>query len=97
MGLNFRDHAIESQMAIPEMPTIVLKLPDAVIGPDAEVVLPRNVKQLDYDAELATVIGQGGRNIRAEDWEQHALGFTMLNDMPGTYNLRPRSGRWGKV
>jgi 2-keto-4-pentenoate hydratase/2-oxohepta-3-ene-1,7-dioic acid hydratase in catechol pathway len=81
VGLNYRDHAIESQMAIPEMPTIFLKLPNAVIGPDAEVILPRNVEQLDYEAELAAVIGQGGRNIRAEDWERHVLGFTILNDI----------------
>lgn len=81
VGLNYRDHAIESHMAIPEVPTIFLKLPNAVIGPDAEIVLPWNSKQPDYEAELAAVIGRGGRNIRAEDWEQHVLGFTILNDV----------------
>lgn len=81
VGLNYRDHAVESHMAIPEVPTIFLKLPNAVIGPGAEIVLPSNSKQPDYEAELAAVIGRGGRNIRAEDWEQHVLGFTILNDV----------------
>jgi 2-keto-4-pentenoate hydratase/2-oxohepta-3-ene-1,7-dioic acid hydratase in catechol pathway len=81
VGLNYRDHAIESQMAIPEVPTIFLKLPNAVTGPDAEIVLPHNSTQPDYEAELAVVIGRGGRNIRAEDWSQHVLGYTILNDV----------------
>ena len=81
VGLNYRDHAIESQMAIPEVPTIFLKLPNAVTGPGAEIVLPRNSTQPDYEAELAAVIGRGGRNIRVENWEQHVLGYTILNDV----------------
>ena len=48
-------------MAIPDVPTIFLKLPNAVIGPDAEIVVPSNVKQPDYEVELAAVIGSGGQ------------------------------------
>jgi 2-keto-4-pentenoate hydratase/2-oxohepta-3-ene-1,7-dioic acid hydratase in catechol pathway len=81
VGLNYRDHAIESQMAIPEVPTIFLKLPNAVIGPGANIVLPGNSSQPDYEAELAAVIGRGGRNIPAEAWEEHVLGYTILNDV----------------
>lgn len=81
VGLNYRDHAIESKMVIPEVPTIFLKLPNAVTGPDSDIVLPRNSTQPDYEAELAAVIGRGGRNIRREDWKQHVLGYTILNDV----------------
>lgn len=81
VGLNYRDHAIESNMAIPEVPTIFLKLPNAVTGPDAEIVLPQTSTQPDYEAELAAVIGRGGKNIRREDWKQHVLGYTILNDV----------------
>jgi 2-keto-4-pentenoate hydratase/2-oxohepta-3-ene-1,7-dioic acid hydratase in catechol pathway len=81
VGLNYRDHAIESKMAIPEVPTIFLKLPNAVTGPGAEIVLPRNSTQPDYEAELAVVIGRRGRNVRREDWKQHVLGYTILNDV----------------
>jgi 2-keto-4-pentenoate hydratase/2-oxohepta-3-ene-1,7-dioic acid hydratase in catechol pathway len=81
VGLNYRDHAIESKMAIPDVPTIFLKLPNAVAGPGADIILPRNSTQPDYEAELAAVIGRGGKNIRAEDWEKHVLGYTILNDV----------------
>lgn len=81
VGLNYRDHAEESHMEIPKVPTIFVKLPNAVIGPGADIVLPLNSTQPDYEAELAAVIGRGGRNIRAEDWEQHVLGYTILNDV----------------
>ncbi len=81
VGLNYRDHAIESNMAIPEVPTIFLKLPNAVTGPDAEILLPTISTQPDYEAELAAVIGRGGKNIRREDWKHHVLGYTILNDV----------------
>lgn len=81
IGLNYRDHAVESGMAIPSVPTVFLKLPNAVTGPEAEVVLPAISQQPDYEAEFAAVIGKGGSNIRAEDWEQHVLGYTILNDV----------------
>ncbi len=81
IGLNYRDHAVESGMEIPKVPTVFLKLPNAVTGPEADIALPANVQQPDYEAELAAVIGKGGRHIRAEDWEQHVLGYTILNDV----------------
>jgi len=81
IGLNYRDHAIESGMEIPKVPTVFLKLPHAVIGPGAEVVLPTLSQQPDYEAELAAVIGKHARNVRAEDWEQYVLGYTILNDV----------------
>lgn len=81
IGLNYRDHAIESGMAIPSVPTVFLKLSSAVVGPEAEIILPSNSVQPDYEAELAAVIGKGGRNIRAEDWKEHILGYTILNDV----------------
>ena len=81
VGLNYRDHAIESKMAIPEVPTIFLKLPNAVTGPDSDILLPRSSAQPDYEAEFAAVIGRGGKNILREDWKQHVLGYTILNDV----------------
>ncbi len=81
IGLNYRDHAVESKMEIPRVPTVFLKLPSAVIGPDADIVLPRNSAQPDYEAELAAVIGKPGKDIAAEDWEQHVAGYTILNDV----------------
>lgn len=81
VGLNYRDHAIESGMAIPSVPTVFLKLPNAVTAPGADIILPANSIQPDYEAELAAVIGKGGRNIPPESWENHVLGYTILNDV----------------
>jgi 2-keto-4-pentenoate hydratase/2-oxohepta-3-ene-1,7-dioic acid hydratase in catechol pathway len=81
VGLNYRDHAIESKMEIPTVPTIFSKFSSAVIGPGAPIVLPKNSTRPDYEAEFAFVIGKGGRHIAAEDWQQHVAGYTLINDV----------------
>ena len=81
VGLNYRDHAIESKMEIPTVPTIFNKFPNVVIGPDDAIVLPKNSKRPDYEAEMAFVIGKGGRHIPAEKWREHVFGYTIMNDV----------------
>jgi 2-keto-4-pentenoate hydratase/2-oxohepta-3-ene-1,7-dioic acid hydratase in catechol pathway len=81
VGLNYRDHAIESKMEIPKVPTIFAKFATAVTGPGQPIVLPKNSTQPDYEAEFAFVIGTGGRHIPAEEWQQHVFGYTLLNDV----------------
>jgi len=81
VGLNYRDHAIEAKMEMPKVPTIFNKFPNAVIGPDDPIVLPRNSSQPDYEAEFAFVIGKGGRHIPAERWQEHVYGYTIVNDV----------------
>jgi 2-keto-4-pentenoate hydratase/2-oxohepta-3-ene-1,7-dioic acid hydratase in catechol pathway len=81
VGLNYRDHALETNMQLPETPTIFAKFPTAVIGPGEPIVLPRSSSRPDYEAEFAFVIGQGGRHIPAADWREHVFGYTILNDV----------------
>lgn len=81
VGLNYRDHAIESKMEIPKVPTIFSKFSTAVIAPGQNIILPKITQQPDYEAELAVVIGPGGRNINAEDWQSHVFGYTIVNDV----------------
>jgi len=81
IGLNYRDHAAESKMAIPEVPTVFSKFQTAVTGHRHPVVLPRNSAKPDYEAEFAVVIGKGGRHIAEERWREHVFGYTMLNDV----------------
>ncbi len=81
VGLNYRDHAIESKAEIPGVPTIFNKFPQVVIGPGAPIVLPKNSERPDYEAELAFVIGRGGRHIAGGDWRQHVAGYTIVNDV----------------
>jgi 2-keto-4-pentenoate hydratase/2-oxohepta-3-ene-1,7-dioic acid hydratase in catechol pathway len=81
IGLNYRDHAAESKMELPRVPTVFFKLVSAIVGPDAAIELPRLTQQADYEAELAVVIGPGGKNIAAADWSKHVFGYTILNDV----------------
>jgi len=81
VGLNYRDHAVESKMELPKVPTIFLKLPSAVIGPNEAVRIPSLTQQPDYEVEFAIVIGKAGRNIAKENWLDHVFGYTILNDV----------------
>jgi 2-keto-4-pentenoate hydratase/2-oxohepta-3-ene-1,7-dioic acid hydratase in catechol pathway len=81
VGLNYRDHALETGSPIPDVPTIFNKFATAVIGPGDDIVLPKVSKSPDYEAEFAFVIGQGGRHIAAENWRKHIFGYTIINDV----------------
>ncbi len=81
IGLNYREHATESKMAVQAVPTVFLKLSSSITGPDTDVVLWPNAIQPDYEAELALVVGKGGHNIAADLWQEHVFGYTILNDI----------------
>jgi 2-keto-4-pentenoate hydratase/2-oxohepta-3-ene-1,7-dioic acid hydratase in catechol pathway len=81
IGLNYRDHAIESGMAIPTTPVVFFKLSTAIIGPGDPIVLPVNSTQPDYEAELAFVIGRGGYRLSADEWQKYVYGYTIVNDV----------------
>jgi len=81
IGLNYRDHAAESNLPIPETPTVFAKFPTAVTGHGHPIVLPKNSTKPDYEAEFAVVIGKGGRHIAEADWRRHVFGYTCLNDV----------------
>src|SRR5438876_1120927 len=81
VGLNYRDHAIESNMEIPKVPTIFSKYSTAVIGPGDAIRLPRLSTKPDYEAEMAVIIGKGGRYIPGAKWQEHVFGYTLLNDV----------------
>jgi 2-keto-4-pentenoate hydratase/2-oxohepta-3-ene-1,7-dioic acid hydratase in catechol pathway len=81
IGLNYRDHAAESKMEIPKVPTVFSKYATAVIGPGESIVLPRLSTKPDYEAEFAFVIGKGGRYIPGATWREHVFGYTILNDV----------------
>ena len=81
LGLNYRDHIAEQNAATPEDLVIFMKPRTAVIGPDDIVVKPPFVNKLDYEAELAVVIGKKGMNISLEEAKQHIFGYTCFNDV----------------
>jgi len=80
VGLNYRDHVAETGRELPDKPVIFTRYPDSLVGPDAAIVVPAVSHRLDFEAELAVVIGAGGRAIPAERALDHVLGYTLLND-----------------
>jgi 2-keto-4-pentenoate hydratase/2-oxohepta-3-ene-1,7-dioic acid hydratase in catechol pathway len=80
LGRNYVEHAKELGNVVPERPMFFFKPPSAVIGPDEEIVLPKSLR-VDYEAELAVVIGRRARSVRAEDAMTVILGYTCLNDV----------------
>lgn len=81
IGLNYREHAAESKMVVQSVPTVFMKLASSIVGPDADVLLPPEATNPDYEVELGVVIGRGGHRIAAEDWERHVFGYTIVNDV----------------
>jgi len=81
IGLNYRDHAAEAKLAVPEVPTVFSKYPSSVTGHGSPIVLPKNSVKPDYEAEFAVVIGKGGRHIPEDRWRDHVFGYTIVNDV----------------
>ena len=99
IGLNYRDHAAEMGLALPERPTIFTKFSTSVIGPSDPVVLPPISAEVDWEVELAVVIGKTARAVREEDALDYVAGYTVLNDVSAR-DLQIRLGGsqwvWGK-
>ncbi|UCG45684.1 MAG: fumarylacetoacetate hydrolase family protein [Candidatus Bathyarchaeota archaeon] len=93
LGLNYKDHAKEQGKDLPKEPILFMKPRTAVIGPNQPVVRPKSVKQLDYEVELAIVIGQKGRNIQVSEVKDYILGFTALNDISAR-DLQYKDKQW---
>jgi len=93
IGLNYRDHAAESNMAIPEQPVVFSKFTTAVIAPGEPVVLPTGSTQVDYEAELAVVIGRRAKHVSAARAMDYVLGYTCLNDVSAR-DFQFADGQW---
>jgi 2-keto-4-pentenoate hydratase/2-oxohepta-3-ene-1,7-dioic acid hydratase in catechol pathway len=95
LGLNYRDHAIESGLKIPTEPVVFSKYSTAVIGPNAPIKLPADSEKVDFEAELVFVIGKGGRNIRESNAMQHVAGYTCGHDVSARdYQIERGGGQW---
>lgn len=81
IGRNYADHARELGNEPPGEPIIFLKPPSAVIGPGEGIVIPPQSQRVDFEGELAIVVGKTARGVRAADWREHVAGFTCANDV----------------
>lgn len=81
VGLNYHDHAEEQDKEIPDVPMLFSKSPTAVTDPGAPIVHPADVEQVDYEVELAIVVGRHAKNIDAADAADYVAGYTVFNDV----------------
>lgn len=81
IGLNYADHAAESNMKVQTAPTVFMKLSSSVCGPGDDVILPKNSSEPDYEAELAVVVGKAGYRVPRDEWQDHVFGYTIVNDV----------------
>jgi len=96
VGLNYRDHAAEMKLPLPNEPLLFLKPPSAVIYNNEAIVYPEQTKELHYEAELAVVIKDRIKNISEEDAAKHILGFTCANDVTAR-DLQRLDGQWARA
>ncbi|WP_217429535.1 fumarylacetoacetate hydrolase family protein [Sphingomonas bacterium] len=97
VGLNYADHAAESNMALPEFPTLFSRFAASVVAPGAPIRLPRVSAALDYEGELAVIIGTPGRYIAKEAALDHVAGYSVFNDATiRDYQLRTSQWTIGK-
>jgi 2,4-diketo-3-deoxy-L-fuconate hydrolase len=81
IGLNYTDHAAEVNMALPKEPTLFIKAPSAVCGPDDPIVRPRGSVKLDYEVELGVVLGRDARYVTEADALRYVAGYCLINDV----------------
>lgn len=95
IGLNYSEHAAESNLPIPAEPIVFLKAPSAICGPNDDTVVPLNSTKLDWEVELGIVIGEIGRNVSAENALDIVAGFCLINDV-SERAFQMQSSQWDK-
>ena len=96
VGLNYAKHAQESGMEVPSEPVLFFKASSAIIGPNDDVILPRNSKKSDWEVELAIVIGAKASYVEEENAMNHIAGYVLHNDISEREFQLERSGQWVK-
>jgi 2-keto-4-pentenoate hydratase/2-oxohepta-3-ene-1,7-dioic acid hydratase in catechol pathway len=79
--VNYAEHAKESQTETQKVPTVFIVLSSSVVGPGEDVILPKASEKVDYEAELAVVIGKAGYQVPADKAMEHVFGYTIMNDV----------------
>jgi len=96
IGLNYADHAAESNMPVPAEPVIFNKWTSAICGPNDDIQIPRGSTKTDWEVELGVVIGKAGRYIEEGDAMEHVAGYCVINDVSEREWQLERGGTWDK-
>jgi acylpyruvate hydrolase len=93
LGLNYADHAAETKMTIPPAPVLFAKFRNSLIGPRDTIILPRVSNEIDYEAELAVVIGRPCKDVSEKEALNYVAGYTIMNDVSAR-DLQKRTSQW---
>jgi 2,4-didehydro-3-deoxy-L-rhamnonate hydrolase len=96
IGLNYADHAAETGAPIPTEPIIFYKLTNCIVGPNDNVMIPRGSIKLDWELEIAFVVGKRSRYVDLKDAASHIAGYTICNDVSERHFQIERGGQWMK-
>jgi 2-keto-4-pentenoate hydratase/2-oxohepta-3-ene-1,7-dioic acid hydratase in catechol pathway len=96
VGLNYADHAKEAGMELPKEPVLFNKLANCIVGPNDDVMVPKGSTKLDYEVEIAFVIGKRARYVAEKDALSHIAGYTICNDVSERQFQIERGGQWCK-
>lgn len=96
VGLNYIDHIKEIGVEKPKNPTLFLKLPHTIIGPEETILIPKSATRVDYEAELAVVIKKECRRVEAKEVDKYILGATCLNDVTER-DVQKEDGQWTRA
>lgn len=96
IGLNFRDHAAESEMDLPNEPVIFFKSTTSLVGPNDPLIIPKNASKVDWEVELAVIIGKRALYVSKEQAMQFVAGFSLHNDYSERSFQLERGGQWVK-
>jgi len=96
IGLNFRDHAAESKMEIPAEPVLFFKATSSLVGPNDCVVIPRGARKVDWEVELAVIIGKRANYVPRDNAHQYIAGYALHNDYSERSFQLERGGQWVK-
>jgi 2-keto-4-pentenoate hydratase/2-oxohepta-3-ene-1,7-dioic acid hydratase in catechol pathway len=96
IGLNYRDHAIESNLPIPTEPVMFMKALSSLTGPNDVVVLPEGSTHSDWEVELGFIVGKTARYVSEVDALSHVAGYVLANDVSERFNQKERGSQWSK-
>lgn len=96
VGLNYAKHAGEMKEALPESPILFIKPATAVLAPEGNIAYPRASQRVDYEAELAVIIGKTCKNVTVDDAGSYIFGYTALNDITAR-DLQKKDGQWTRA
>jgi len=96
VGLNYKDHAHETGAAIPAEPILFFKATSAIMGPNDDLIIPKNSKKTDWEVELAVVIGKKASYVSEEEALNHVAGYVLHNDYSEREFQLERNGQWVK-